>query len=213
MHSRFPSHNDINAPYRDAIASVDEGHAFVATDSGVVGQNQPHPLQGRPRRTNRDQLNAIANQLGAGVSSALTLLGNSLERPRSTEVATETAPTHLASSSQPARQTTLDDLIQAFALAGIPIAKKARGPDIRTWDRLSTLRLTTDTLLSAIHLAQTPEHASMAALGLNHTNKQVVLTDLSSFIKSKASIRVIEAAASSNNDPVQLIGQLLSSYK
>lgn len=214
MRSQFPSHNSSNSPYRDAIAALGEGHAYVAVNPDESGHDQNQPLHGLPQRTNRDRLNAIASNLGVGVQGALTLLDTPLVRPSSPEGTAETSPIHVASSSQPAHHSTsLNDVVQALAHAGVAINKKSLGVELFIRDRLSALNVSTDTLLSAVHLAQTPENPSMAALGLNHTNKQIVLSDLSTLLKHKIRIHVGEAAARCNNNPEQLIAQLLSSYK
>ena len=202
MHPSHPSYTDPNAPYRAALAAL----AGNPIDSEEYNQSEPAPAEyahnvheGLPprRNVNRDRLNLIAHNLGAGVGVAMEMIA---QRERAA------AQTEMATSSR--AYVTVDTLRQYLSETG------HRGEYMADETIESLLRqsnVSTETLLTALQTAQNLNHPLWANLGANTRQRARVFAKLSGIVNNKSGFRypMKDLLLNANNDPNQLIAVLL----
>ena len=202
MHPIHPSYSDPNAPYRAAIAAL----AGNPIDIEEYNQSEPTPAEyaqqvheGLPprRNVNRDRLNLIAHNLGAGVGVAMEMIA---ER--------EEAATHTQMATSSSTYVTVETLRQYLSETG------HRGEymvDETIESRLRGSNVSTETLLTALQTAQNPNHPLWAHLGANTRQRDKVIAKLSGIVDNRSGFRypMRDLLRNAQNDPNQLIAILL----
>lgn len=207
MYPTYPSSNDPNAAYRNAIAAFSDNHTYIQNEQP---NNEPHTELGlnqanmvaelNPRRmTNRDRLNAIARNIGPNLGIAAYMIenGNS-NTSETTEVAT-------SSSSTATIATVRQYLGEKGYINGSDV------PDETIQNRLESVNVSVQTLLIALEAAQDVNYPLLAHLGPNSLERFELISRLAGIIniphilphQFKAVLR------SANDDPDQIITQLL----
>ena len=218
MHPSRPSSPDPNAPYRAAIAAL--GGNFTNDQEVDQPQAAPHQYQQNaheglaptPRRNiNRDRLNQIAHHLGSGVGVALEMMA--LEQTQPENVAGPSnapAPEVVANPHpHPHPQTTISDIQQYLRAMG---HRDGSVSDQSIRIRLNSANISTDTILSALHMLHDANHPLLARLGVMNNPRNKMITRLAGVINSLHGFRpeIRSAIQRANNDPEQLIINLLT---
>ena len=202
MHPSGPSHTDPNAPYRAALAAL----AGNPIDIEEYNQSEPAPAEYAhhvheelpPRRNvNRDRLNLIAHNLGAGVGVAMEMIAQRERAAIQTQMATSSTA-----------YVTVDTLRQYLSETG---HRGESMENVTVQARLDGANVSTATLLTALQAAHNPNHPLWGTLGANRRERGKVISKLAGIVINKSGFRypMKNLLQNAQNDPNQLIAVLL----
>ena len=206
MQPSRPSSTDPNAPYRHAIAAladnrIDGQELYPDESRDRPGQNQANRLaELNPRRTiNRDRLNTIARNIASHVDFATQLIANN-------SIPTATATTEATVSS--ASSITINTVCQYLHDKGYVDRNMA---DAAIQNRLNSVNLSAETLLTAIETVDNANHPLWATLQANDFERAELIHRLARMATIPQAFRpgIRAVIQNSNNNSEQMIANFL----
>ena len=192
MYPSRPSSSDPNAPYRNAIAAFAD-HRIDGVEGqpddepqNVSAQNQPNVITDlNPRRTtNRDILNTIARNIGPNI-----VIGTS--------------------SASNVTITTIRDYLREKGELRNELM------DYTIINRFDSTNISANTFFTSIKIAYSADHPLLTTLRVNSNERSQLIHRLVGIFTRAQSFKpwIRKAMQDSNNDPEQLIANILQSMR